>query len=160
MKHSTRTRAILLGMMLNAPVVSAQPVCMSSNYVPGLVQGSSGQFRVTLDTTNSRLHVDIVFNALSATPTAGFLDCCTVALPAAVDLGSNFYGATGEFTGDYDLTLAQTWDSTFLAQNQGSTQAATTALATGLSGSQVYGNVTTAKYPQGELTALLQSICP
>lgn len=169
------TRAIHLlcaSAMLMVPVAALQAQITTftafltgANENPAVVSPGTGLVTVTLDQTLNTMQVKVSFSGLIGTTTAAHIHCCAVA-PANVDVATTtptFAGfplgvTSGSYDYTLDMTMANSFNATYVTANGGSTASAFTALSTGMLAEQSYFNVHTTTAPGGEIRGQLQVV--
>jgi hypothetical protein len=125
------------------------------NASPGI-----GSARVTYDSGGHTLAFDVTFSGLLGTTTAAHIHApTTVALAgtagvavAPPSLAGFPLGVTGgAYALTYDLALASSYGSTFLANSGGTAAGAEAVLASALAGGKAYFNIHTTLFPAGEI---------
>ena len=136
----------------------------SPNASPGI-----GFAVITIDDVAHALTIDATFSGLEGFTTAAHIHCCT-ATPGALAAGvvtqvPSFPGfplgvQAGTFSNTYDLTLASSWNPSFLnnATNLGSTASAEAALAAGAFEGRAYLNIHSTIYGSGEIRGFLEPV--
>lgn len=122
---------------------------------------------VTYDSTAHTLRVQITFSGLLANTTASHIHSAT-AIPGAGIAGvatqvPSFAGfplgvTSGTMDNTFDLTLASSWNPTFINNNGGTTASAEAALILGIIEGRAYVNVHTTMFPGGEIRGFLQPV--
>jgi hypothetical protein len=118
----------------------------------------------TFDTDAHTMLAQIVFSGLTGTTTAAHIHCCTAvagtgtaSVATELPLFTGF--PTGVTSGSYehlfDLTLASSFNPTFLAASGGTTAAAEAALIDGIFAGKAYLNIHTTYKPGGEVRGFL-----
>jgi hypothetical protein len=124
----------------------------------------TGEAWVTFDTVTMSMRVQVWFSGTSGFTTASHVHCCTTTpgvgnagvatqLPSFTGFPLNVQSGTYDHT--FDMSLAASWNSSFVTANGGSTASAFTALVNGLSGDRGYLNIHTTTFSGGEIRARL-----
>lgn len=128
-----------------------------SNEVPANASPGSGTVSVVYDDLARTLQVTATFADLLGTTIAAHIHCCTlpgtnvaVATTTPSFAGFPFGVSSGTFDNTLDLTLASSWNPSFVT-TQGGVANAEAALAAGLAAGQAYFNIHTNLFPGGEL---------
>lgn len=124
----------------------------------------TGSARVVYDSTAHTLHVKATFSGLLGTTTAAHIHCPT-ALPFTGNAGvatqtPTFAGfPLGVFSGTYDhtfdLTLASSWNPSFIATYGGTPAGAEAELSASLAAKTAYFNIHSTLFPGGEIRGFL-----
>jgi hypothetical protein len=117
-----------------------------------------------IDTTANTLFVTETFSGLLSPTSASHIHCCTT-MPLTGTAGvatqvpsfSLFpSGVTsGTFSQTFDLTLASSWNASFITANGGTPATAEAAFAAGLAAGKTYFNIHTSQFPGGEIEGFL-----
>ena len=132
------------------------------NEAPPTASPGTGYATVTYDDTAHTLGVQITFSGLTGTTTAAHIHCC-VASPGNAGVATTtptFTGfPLGVTSGVYDvlldLTLASSFNPSYLAASGGTLASAEAALFNGLIAGQAYVNIHTTAYGSGEIRGFL-----
>lgn len=127
----------------------------------------SGVVTVSFNTNLNLLSISTTWSGLSGLTSAAHIHCCT-AVPLTGNAGvatttPSFAGfpnnvSAGTFSNALDLTLASSWNPTYILNNGGTTTTATTALLAGIAGGRSYFQIHTSTFPGGELRGYLQPV--
>lgn len=155
--------SILLTGAAHAATIAYTASLNGANEAPPNSSTGSGTATVTYDDVAHTLRVQAGFGGLQGTVTAAHIHCCT----AVQSLGTagvasqtptfvGFPTGTGGFyDATFDLTLASSWNATFITNNGGTTASAEAALAAGLAQYKAYLNIHTTVFPGGEIRGFL-----
>jgi hypothetical protein len=111
------------------------------------------------------MRVQIDFTGLLGTTTATHIHCCTVtpfSLTAGVatvvpSFTSFPLGVTsGTYDVTYDMTLAGSWNPSYVTANGGTTASAEAALFAGFAAGRAYVNIHSNLFPGGEIRGFLE----
>ncbi len=126
---------------------------------------ASGWARVTIDQALERMRVEAAFQDLLGPATVAHIHCCT-AVPGAGNVGvatptPSFPGfPAGAFSGSYDvefdMTMASSFNGSFITNNGGTPATAFLALVAGMNEGRAYFNLHTQSFPGGEIRGFLQ----
>jgi hypothetical protein len=131
--------------------------------VPNASTGT-GTAVVTIDDVLNTMRVEVTFADLLAPDTATHIHCCTPAAgtgTAGVATTTPTFTAfpTGVTSGTYDMTLdmtlASSYNPSFVTANGGTTASAETILFAGIDLGKAYFNIHTSAYPGGEIRGFL-----
>lgn len=152
------------------PVATAMPVTFSailnaaSENPPNPSTGTGTAF-VIFDITAHTMQVKINFTGLTGITTAAHIHCCTLA-PGNVGVASqtpSFTGfplgvSAGSYDHIFDMTLAASFNSTFVTNNGGTAALAEAALFAGMLAERSYVNVHSSFRPGGEIRGFLHQV--
>jgi hypothetical protein len=134
---------------------------------PANASAGSGFATVVFDVDAHTMSVDASFADLLGLTTAAHIHCCT-AVAGAGNAGvatatPNFplfpLGvSSGSFTNTFDMTLASSFNATFVTNQGGTVAAAEAALFQGLLDGKAYFNIHTSQFPGGEIRGFLQQV--
>jgi hypothetical protein len=120
---------------------------------------------VTLDTTTHLLTVNASFSGLVSTTLASHIHCCTgpganALVATTTPSFPNFpLGVTaGSFLQTLDLTLASSYNPSFVTAHGGTVTQAEADFVAGLLAGQTYFNIHTTVFPGGEIRGQLQVV--
>ena len=124
----------------------------------------TGSATVVYNSIAHTLDVSVVFSGLISTDTAAQIQCCT-AVPGTGIAGvatetPSFAGfplgvTAGVFSNTFDLSLASSWNPSFITSAGGTIADAEAALAAGLAADEAYLNIHTVTFPGGEIRGFL-----
>lgn len=149
--------------------VQAVPIAYAA-YLDGLSESpvnaspGVGVTEVDIDTTAHTLHVFVEFQGLLGTTTASHIHSPTaVALAGTAGVATTtptFAGfPLGVTSGTYDITLdmtlASSWNPSFVTANGGTTAGAEAAFAAAMAAGKTYLNIHTTVVPGGEIRGFL-----
>lgn len=124
---------------------------------------------VTLDDSSFTMRVQTVFFGLTGTVTAAHIHCCTaapgtgtagVATRTPTFLGFPSGVTQGAYDATFDMTLASSWNGSYVTNNGGTTASAFLALHTGMDSGSSYLNIHSTTYPGGEIRGFLAGPVP
>lgn len=152
------------------PVATAMPVTFSailnaaSENPPNPSTGTGTAF-VIFDITAHTMQVKINFTGLTGITTAAHIHCCTLA-PGNVGVASqtpSFTGfplgvSAGSYDHIFDMTLAASFNGTFVTNNGGTAALAEAALFAGMLAERSYVNVHSSFRPGGEIRGFLHQV--
>jgi fermentation-respiration switch protein FrsA (DUF1100 family) len=126
--------------------------------VPPVASTATGSATLVLDTLAQTLAVSESFSGLLGGPAAAaHIHCCLPSPFAAVNeiVAVPFpgfpAGTSGTYSHTFDLTLASTYNATFVTANGGTAAGAEAALVTALLAGETYLNIHNATFPGGEI---------
>lgn len=124
---------------------------------------ATGTTTVAYTASSQMLQVNVTFSGLVGTTTASHIHCCTalagtgtagVATQTPTFSGFPLGVTAGTYAQTFDLTLASSFNPTFVTAN-GSVGAAETALVTGIANGKAYLNIHSSVFGGGEIRAFL-----
>ncbi len=145
-----------------AVVIVVTGTFSGANEVPAVPSAGTGEARVTFDDVAHTLRVEATFSGLT-----GFTTAAHIHGPAAPGANAGVITQTPSFVGfplgvsagtmdaTYDLTLASSYNASFLSANGGSVAAAEAALGNILGSGMSYFNIHTTFRTGGEIRANL-----
>jgi hypothetical protein len=153
-----------------APVAQASLIVYSTALSgpaesPPNASPGTGFAKVTWDNVAHTMRVEATFSGLIGNTTASHIHCCT-AVPGVANAGvatqtPTFTGfplavTSGTYDNTFDLTLASSWNPTYITNNGGTPATAEAAFFTGMNAGRAYFNVHTNAFPGGEIRGFLQ----
>jgi hypothetical protein len=168
-------RFLLRVLMLAASMLVATPFAQATivNYTATL-SGSNeaiptgslgtGLALVTMDDLLNTMSINLTFSGLSGTTTASHIHCCTgapssgtagVATIAPFFPGFPIGVTAGSYANTFDLTLASSYNSSFVTAHGGTLASAEAFLLIGMSSGEAYFNIHTNQFPGGEIRGFL-----
>ncbi len=172
-----RSKLTLLaaGVLLATGVSTAQAqiykIALSgANEIPAVTTPGSGTAILALNSTTHQMRLRAAFANLIGNTTASHIHCCVVQ-PANAGVATttpSFVGfpigvTSGSSDNTYDMTLAGTWNASFVTANGGTPAGAEAAFLAGVAaGNRSYLNIHSASFPGGEIrgTPVLFSFVP
>jgi hypothetical protein len=160
----------LLACVLAMPAM-ATPITYSASLsgaaeAPVNASPGTGTATVTVDTILHTMQVDVTFQDLIGTTTAAHIHCCTavadagtagVATVTPVFPGFPLGDTAGSYSAVFDMTLASSFNASFIAANGGTPATAWNALLLGFDAGTTYFNIHTTDYPGGEIRGFLDN---
>ena len=146
-----------------ATTVSYTATLTGSASVPSNASPGSGIALVTYDSIAHTLLLNVSFSGLLDIVTAAHIHCCTLSPLSNVGIATttpSFAGfplgvTSGVYLSTLDLTLASSFNPTFITANGGTIASAEVALMTGIDAGQAYFNIHTRAFPGGEIRGFL-----
>lgn len=132
-----------------------------ANENPPAASPGGGTALVLFDPAFQTMTVRATFSGLTAPTTDSHIHCCTVpALNAGVAVGFRPAGfplgvTQSQFSANFDLTSAATYNPPFVVANGGTAASARTALINGTQGGLAYVNIHSTRFPGGEIRGQL-----
>ncbi|MES2100560.1 MAG: CHRD domain-containing protein [Pseudomonadota bacterium] len=134
---------------------------------PPVASPGSGSVRVTIDDATFMMRVQASFADLLGGTTAAHIHCCTAlsgfgnvgvatVTPTFTDFPSGV--TSGSYDHTFDMSLASSWNPSFLTAQGGSTATAFASLLTGIEDGKSYFNVHTTAFGGGEIRGFLAPI--
>ncbi|MCA1805206.1 MAG: CHRD domain-containing protein [Xanthomonadaceae bacterium] len=163
-------RLIMIVLLLGAGAAQALPIVYTAT-LTGLAENPSnaspgiGTASVTYDSDLHTLGIEVIFSDLIGTTTVAHIHCCIdppgnagVATTTPSFTGFPLGVTSGSYSVLLDLTLASSFNSSFVNNNGGTLLDAETALATGIDGGRAYFNIHTTMYGAGEIRGFLAAV--
>ncbi len=164
----------LAAALLAAATVTANPITYVATLdgpseSPANGSPGTGSAQVIIDTVAHTLEVSVLFQDLLGITTASHIHCCTAAaftgtagVATVVPTFTGFpLGVTsGSYSHLYDLTLASSYNPSFITASGGTTADAEAALVAGLAAGDAYLNIHTSQYAAGEIRGFLATPVP
>jgi len=169
-KYICRLMLVLLMTMIaahaDATIIYLANLNGSAENPPNSSLGT-GLATVEYDSALHTLSVDVNFSGLAGNTTAAHIHCC-LAFPSNIGVATtvpNFPGfpvgvTSGIYNNVFDLTLASSFNSSFITGYGGTVADAEAALAAGLANGQAYFDIHTQASPGGEIRGLLVAQVP
>ena len=133
-----------------------------ANENPPVVSPGFGSAVVDIDTTAMTLFIDVTFGGLIGLTTAAHIHCCmpppeNAGVATQVPTFVNFpLGVTsGAYENTFDMSLAESWNPTFITNNGGTPASAFATLLAALAAGQPYLNIHTEFARTGEIRGQL-----
>lgn len=128
---------------------------------------SPGTGSATFSLTGSSFTVSFSYGGLVAGTTASHLHCCTsapfagtvgVASPVPFFPGFITGVTAGSYLGTLDLTLASSWNPSYITSHGGTTASAAASLIAGMNSGKAYLNIHSTFYPGGEIRGFITPV--
>ena len=163
-------RSSLFAMTIAATAMLATPAVAQvfnatlsgANEVPAANTPGFGSGVVTLDTVANTMRVQTTFAALIGNTTAAHIHCCAapgtsvgVATVTPSFTGFPLGVTSGAYDFTYDMTLAGSFNASFITANGGTVTTARNALFNGIINGQSYLNIHSTRFPGGEIRGQL-----
>ncbi len=142
-------------------------VLNGANEAPPNISTGIGTANVKYDDTLHTLQVGVTFSGLVGNTTNAHIHCCTsVANSGTVGVATQtptfalFPSGVkaGTYNNTFDLTLASSWNASFITAKGGTVALAETAFATGLETGKAYLNIHSTQFPGGEIRGFLAPV--
>jgi hypothetical protein len=142
-------------------------VLNGANEVPPNTSTGIGSATVKYDDTLHTLQVGVTFSGLVSNTTNAHIHCCTaVANSGTVGVATQTPTFTlfpsgvkaGTYDNTFNLTLASSWNASFITAKGGTVALAETAFAEGLATGKAYFNLHSTQYPGGEIRGFLAPV--
>jgi hypothetical protein len=156
--------AIVAAPVSHAAVVTYSAILNGANESPPNASPGVGTAIVDVDAVGHQMRVRATFSGLTGTTTASHIHAPTaVALTGTASVATTtptfaFFplGVTsGTFDRNLDMTLASSYNSSFITGNGGTTALAEAALFADIAAGKAYLNIHTSAFPGGEIRGFL-----
>jgi len=147
-----------------ATPIQFKAILSGSNESPPNASPGFGQAIVFLDPALNTMQVDVIFGGLLGTTTASHIHCCTAA-PLAGTAGvatvtptfTGFPGGvtSGTYSHLFDMSLASSYNPSFITAHGGTPLSAETFLFAGIEANEAYLNIHSTSFPGGEIRGFL-----
>ena len=170
----TLTIFVLVAAFFGAPASHASVVTFNAtlngaNEMPSTTSNGTGVAAVIFNTVTQMMEVKINFTGLLGNTTMAHIHCCT-ALPNIGSAGvatviPSFTGfplgvTSGTYDHIFDMSLASSYNSSFITTHGGMVSTAEAALLTGLFAKEAYLNIHTREFVGGEIRGFLVRAVP
>ena len=158
---------LLLASASHANVITYEASLSGAAESPPNASPGTGFAKVIYDDLAHTLAVDVAFSGLLSTTTASHIhaptaspDTGTAGIATTVPTFAGFpLGVTsGTYNSVLDLTIASSWNPSFITANGGTTMGAEAALAAALAQDEAYLNIHTTVFPGGEIRGFLLAV--
>ncbi|MGC4045510.1 MAG: CHRD domain-containing protein [Armatimonas sp.] len=153
----------------HAQIFVYQAVLDGPSESPANASPGTGFATVTINTTLNTMRVQASFSGLTGNTTASHIHAAT-ATPFAGTAGvatqtPTFSGfplgvTSGSYDNTFDMTLASSYNPTYVAAHGGTAAQAFTDLQTAIANGQAYLNIHTSTFPAGEIRGFLTTTAP
>jgi len=140
-------------------------VLTGANENPLNASGGDGTAIITFDLDLFSMRLQTVFAELSGNVTASHIHCCTsppgnvgVATQTPTFTGFPLGGTFGAYDHTFDMTLASSYNASFITANGGTVSSAFTALLAGATDGRAYLNIHSTFAPGGEIRGFLLAV--
>lgn len=172
MKPSLFVLAMAASMLVATPFAHATIIQYTAqlsgpNEAPPNASPATGLAFVTVDDILHTMHVNVTFYDLLGTTTAAHIHCCTAnpltgtaGVATSVPTFTGFpQGVTsGSYDHTLDMTMASSYNPTFITAHGGTPAGAEAFLFNGMSLNQAYFNIHTSSAPGGEIRGFLTAV--
>jgi len=160
---------IAIGLLVTATTVSAVPIAFYAELsgpaeAPPNASPGTGFATIIIDTDADYMSVDVTFSGLLGLSTVAHIHAPTavpffgtagVATQTPTFLGFPAGVTAGSYFRVFDLSLASSWNPTFITNNGGTVASAEAAFAASLASGRAYFNLHTNVFPGGEIRGFL-----
>jgi hypothetical protein len=159
--------AIMPSADAQAGPITYTAVLNGANEAPPIASPGTGLATVAYDDVAHTLLVNATFQDLIGNTTAAHIHGPTAVAgtgtAGAATTTPNFPGfplgvTSGSYSNQFDLTLASSWNPTFITNNGGTAASAEAALAAAMAGGKAYFNIHSSFAPGGEIRGFLQPV--
>jgi len=154
----------LSGVATAAPMVF-RTTLSGANEVPPNASLGTGLAVVSVDPVAHTLIVSVTFSGLTGNTTASHIHCCAgvgvnagVATTTPTFPGFPLGVTSGTYFNVFDLTLASSFNASFITANGGTPAGAEAAFIAGMQAGLTYFNIHTNIFPGGEIRGQLQAV--
>lgn len=170
MKNALKALAAVLALgcaqAAQATPLQFRAILSGVNEFPANASPGFGQATVFIDPALDTMSVNVFFGGLQGTTTASHIHCC-LASPflAGVNVGvatttPTFPGfplgvTSGTYSQTFDMTLASSYNASFITGHGGTVSSAEDALFAGIEAGETYLNIHTSSFPGGEIRGFL-----
>ena len=167
MKLSLLVFAIALCLAFTAVATPITYFATLNGPTEGTASPGTGTGLAIIDPTANTLFVSETFSGLLSPTTASHIHCCTAApLTGTAGVATQVTSFTmfpsgvtsGTFSQTLDLTLASSWNASFITAHGGTPASAEAALVGGLAAGEAYFNIHTMQFPGGEIEGFLTPV--
>jgi CHRD domain/PEP-CTERM motif len=172
MKRAPLFLLLLAALLLPAPSVLAGPITFVStltgpNESPANASPGTGLAQVTIDSVAHTMALDVTFLDLLGTVTASHIHCCTsvpsvgtAGVATTVPTFPGFPSAVtfGTYSHVLDMTLASSYNPSFITAHGGTATSAEADLFAGIVAGDAYLNIHTTLLPGGEIRGFLEPV--
>jgi hypothetical protein len=168
MKNALKALAALLALgcaqAAQATPIPFRAILSGPNEATPNASPGFGQASVLIDPTAHTMQVDVFFGGLLGTTTASHIHCCTaVPLTGAAGVATvtpTFTGFPGGVTSGtyshlFDMSLASSYNPSFVTAHGGTALSAETFLFAGIEAGESYLNIHSSVFPGGEIRGFL-----
>ena len=164
-------KKILLSSLMALSLMPAYATTFSYNVFldglsesPGNASPGTGFASVIYDNTAHTLFIDLVFSGLVGTTTASHIHAATavagtgtagVATTTPTFAGFPLGVTSGSYNNTLDLTLASSYNASYITANGGTTASAEAALASAIASGRAYLNIHSSVFGGGEIRGFL-----
>lgn len=168
MKLRSYVAACLLALVsfapVNAAIITYDAILNGPSESPANASPGTGIAIVTIDNVLNTMQVQVGFSGLTGTTTASHIHCCTAVAgtgtAGVATVTPTFTGfpsgvTAGTYDHTFDMSLASSYNSTFITNNGGTPASAEAALFAGIAADKAYLNIHTNVFPGGEIRGFL-----
>lgn len=146
----------------HAAVISFDVDLKGSNEIPANASTGTGSAEIEVDTVLRTMSVDISFAGLLGLTTVAHIHCCSspTATAAVATQTPSFIGfpagvSSGTYTNVFDMTLASSYNPSFITAHGGTVESAFAFLLAGMVAGESYLNLHSNLFPAGEIRGTL-----
>ena len=168
----TRALGIAVAMTVSASRAEAAPKTFVAflnglNESPSNASPGTGTATIVIDDVANTLQISVTFSGLLGTTTAAHIHCCTttpstgtagVATQTPYFTGFPIGVTSGSYSNTFDMTMAASYNPSFITANGGTIPTAQAALFSGMSAGKSYLNIHTTSFPGGEIRGFMTAV--
>lgn len=159
------TYMLVFGTSAYATIIKYSASLSGANESPANASAGTGTAIVTLDDILDTMRVEVTFSGLSGTTTTAHIHCC-VAAPGSIGVASTtptFAGfplgvTAGSYDNTLDMTLASSYNPSFITIHGGTAADAEAFLFTRIALGESYCNIHTTAFGGGEIRGFLTRV--
>lgn len=170
MKNALKALAAILALgcaqAAQAAPIQFRAILSGANEFPTNTSQGFGQAFVFIDPVADTMQVNAFFGGLTGTTMAAHIHCCLASpfLPATnvgvATTTPTFPGfplgvTSGTYSQNFDMSLASSYNGSFITNHGGTPLSAETALFAGIEAGETYFNIHTSSFPGGEIRGFL-----
>ena len=153
--------SLLSASAVQAAIYHFEVDLLGANEVPPAASPGFGSATIEVDTDADTMTLDVVFAALLGNTTASHIHCCattptsSVATQVPSFIGFPLGVTSGSYFNVFDMSVASSYNPSFITNNGGTVDSAFAALVAGMLGGRAYLNIHTNLFPAGEIRGTL-----
>jgi hypothetical protein len=156
----------LLSAPAEAAIIHFEVDLRGASENPPNASPGTGSAKIDLDTITRLLTIDVTFSGLLGNTTASHIHCCAatplvnaqVATQVPTFAGFPLGVTSGSYLHTFDMTLASSYNPSFITAHGGTVATAYADLLAGMLGGQAYLNIHTTQFGGGEIRGTLTQV--